>query len=116
MSKDLAFLVDPGTKAAGPYALSSAKLLDAHLTMVPADIEPALAAYASPQLRYDAILARREGQREAIGKRVAHLQSDGLAQGLSISMLSIDDCAEDSLSALTRTSRVFDLIIVEHAD
>ena len=41
---------------------------------------------------------------------------DGLAQGLSISMLSIDDCAEDSLSALTRTSRVFDLIIVEQAD
>ena len=113
MLKDLALLVDPATKGAGSYALSLAQLPSAHLTTVPADVEPALAAYT--ELRYDIIVANREDRHDAIATRAAHIHMDGLAQGLTVNMLPIDDYSDNMLDALVHSSRLFDLVIVEQA-
>jgi nucleotide-binding universal stress UspA family protein len=113
MLKDIALAVDVGTKAAGSYAVSLAKLMGAHLTIVPADIESALAAYASSQVRYDVILGRREERRAAISTIVDELQKKSDAQGLPVSTLQLDHWAEERLDSLVRIFRTFDLIVVE---
>jgi hypothetical protein len=102
MLKDLALLVDPATKGAGSYALSLAQLPSAHLTTVPADVEPALAAYT--ELRYDIVVAKREDRRDAFATRAAHIHMDGLAQGLTVNVLPIDDCSDDMLDALVHAT------------
>ena len=113
MLKDLGLVVDVRTKEAGSYALSLAKLINAHLTMVPVDVEPAIAAYANQELRYDVILATRAGRREVIADTLEQLQLDGLEQGLSISHFSLDDFADDAIEEVSESLRLFDLIIVE---
>ncbi|RFB76471.1 universal stress protein [Methylovirgula sp. 4M-Z18] len=115
MLKDLTLIVDARTKEAGSYALSLAKLIDAHLTLFLVDVETALATYSMAELRYDLILAEREERREAIVTTVTRLQSQGKAQGLSVDALHLEESNEAEIGRLNRTLRLFDLIIIEQA-
>ena len=113
MLKDLALVVDVGTDEGGLYAVSLAKLIDAHLTIVPVDVELMLAAYAYQDLRYDMILAKREERREAIAERVDRFQLEGIAQGLPVDIVPLEDSADDGIKALGDRLRLYDLIVVE---
>ena len=113
MLKDLALVVDVGTDEGGLYAVSLAKLIDAHLTIVPVDVESLLAAYAYQDLHYDMILAKREERREAIAERVDRFQLEGIAQGLPVDIVPLEDSADDGIKALGDRLRLYDLIVVE---
>lgn len=116
MLKDLALVVDASTDKGGFYGLSLAKLIDAHLTMVPVDTELPLAAYAYHELRYDMVVAKREGRREAIAELADRFQLEGFAQGLSVDIVKFEDCAENGTEVLSDSLRLFDLIVVEQND
>ena len=116
MIKDMALIVDAGTKKAGPYALSLASLLDAHLTVVPTVIEPHLAGYATAQLRYDLIAIERKEMQKAVDEVADMLKSKGSAEGLTVSSLS-PGCFEDaSFDKLNEIIRTFDLVIIEQTN
>ncbi|MFI4994818.1 MAG: universal stress protein [Hyphomicrobiales bacterium] len=116
MIKDLALIVDGRTKKAGPYALSLASLLDAHLTAISAIVERHLASYAYAELRYDLIASAREKMQESANEVVKQLKTKGAADGLKVDSLSLD-CFEDAgFEKLKEMLRIFDLIIVEQAD
>ncbi|MBV8763680.1 MAG: universal stress protein [Hyphomicrobiales bacterium] len=112
---DFALVVDAQTKEAGAYALSLAKLMDAHLTSVPTDIESALADQINAELRYDLILAEQSERREAIERVAAEIASQGLAAGLPVDSLRLANAGDNAIEALERALRVFDLNIVEQA-
>lgn len=115
MLKDLATIIDSRTKEAGTYALALARLIGARVTLVPVDIETALAAYAAAELRFDAIVAECEERREAAAKMVACLRSQGLAHGLAIDILQLRGKDDGRMEVLDSALRLFDLIIVEQA-
>jgi hypothetical protein len=77
MIKDIALIVDGKSNRAGPYALSLASLLDAHLTAISAAVEPQLASYASAELRYDMIACGREELREVANDAARKLAAEG---------------------------------------
>jgi nucleotide-binding universal stress UspA family protein len=112
---DLALVVDAQTKEAGAYALSLAKLIDAHLTSVPTDVESALADQINAELRYDMILAEQSERREAIEKIAAEIASQGMAAGLPVELLRVANAGDNAMEALAQALRVFDLNIVEQA-
>ncbi|MBW0004572.1 MAG: universal stress protein [Hyphomicrobiales bacterium] len=107
MFKDLALVVDAGTQEAGTYAVSLAKFIDAHLTMIPIELSPD--AYASQEVSF----AKWEERENLIAKIAENFQVEGLAQGLPINILLLDERINNRIQALSGILRVFDLIILE---
>src|SRR6476659_6429709 len=116
MIKDIALIVDGTSRKAGPYALSLASLLDAHLTAIAAVVEPQLASYAYAELRYDLIASARDELREAAHDIAKGIAAAGTAQGIKVSALSLD-CFEDAdFTRFKELLRIFDLVVIEQSN
>jgi hypothetical protein len=116
MIKDIALIVDGKSSRAGPYALSLASRLDAHLTAISAAVEPQLVSYASAELRYDMIDSAREELRETANEAAKKLTVEGKASGLRMNSLSLDCFEGADFDKFKEMLRIFDLIIVEQAN
>jgi nucleotide-binding universal stress UspA family protein len=116
MIKDLALVIDGRTAKAGPYALSLAALLDAHLTAISAAVEPQVAGYAHAELRYDLIAAAREELHETANEAARKLASEGKTKGLRMSSLALDCFEGGDFEKFKEMLRLFDLIVVEQAN
>ena len=99
-------------QGAGPYALSLAQLLSAHLATVPADVEPALVPIPSFATTLSWRTVKIGAMQSPGGPRIFIRTG---AQGLTVNMLPIDDYSDNMLDALVHSSRLFDLVIVEQA-
>ncbi|MFI5015388.1 MAG: universal stress protein [Hyphomicrobiales bacterium] len=115
MIKDLALIIDGRTKKAGPYALSFAALLDAHLTAVSAVVGPYLASYAYAELRYDLVQSARDEMQRAAEEMVHKIKTDGHQEGLQVNALSLDCFEHGAFDKLNQITRLFDIVIMEQA-
>jgi nucleotide-binding universal stress UspA family protein len=116
MIKDIALIVDGKSNRAGPYGLSLAKLLDAHLTAISAPVPPQLASYSSAELRYDLIVSEREELREVANEAARKLAAEGKASGLRTSSLSVDCFKGTDFGNFKERLRIFDLIVIKQAN
>jgi nucleotide-binding universal stress UspA family protein len=108
MIRDLGVVIDGQSTTAGPYALSLAKLLRAHLTAVSAVVEPDLPSYAYG----DDLVAFTSAERHrAAHDMVEKVKKGGHQEGLEITALALENLVERSFDPLNRIVRLFDLVI-----
>ena len=108
MIKDLAVIIDGRSTTAGPYALSLAKLLGAHLTAMSLVVEPELPSYAYG----DALIASTSEERHRAARDIVKkIEEGGRHEGLEISALTLEHLEKGGFDTLNRMARLFDLVI-----
>ena len=113
--KDMALLLEPGSEAAARYALSMARLYDAHLTVLGVAVEPT-GAMGIPEASAALVLSLLDKSRDDVRNMLEKVGAQARELGIAIETELVETTLGQAHETIARALREFDLSVIGQPD